>query len=117
MPARSVAGDQATVNCTRGRLSRRAPGPGRVRGCADEFVKGGEYVERLGGIGALVGAELERLTGKETRTTVLGHLQRGGSPTVRLHGTGAGAFGRGGGTSPAPARSTRSRRRSWATRS
>jgi ATP-dependent phosphofructokinase / diphosphate-dependent phosphofructokinase len=41
----------------------------------------GEYVERLGGIGALVGAELERLTGKETRTTVLGHLQRGGAPT------------------------------------
>lgn len=41
----------------------------------------GEYVERLGGIGAIVGAELEKLTGKETRTTVLGHLQRGGAPT------------------------------------
>jgi 6-phosphofructokinase 1 len=39
------------------------------------------YVERLGGIGNFVGAELERLTGKETRVVVLGHLQRGGAPT------------------------------------
>ncbi len=37
--------------------------------------------ERLGGIGALVAAELEELTGKETRSVVLGHLQRGGAPT------------------------------------
>jgi phosphofructokinase-like protein len=36
---------------------------------------------RLGGVGAVVGSELERRTGKETRTCVLGHLQRGGSPT------------------------------------
>ena len=41
----------------------------------------GEYVERLGGIGAKVTAALEPLTGKEARTVVLGHLQRGGSPT------------------------------------
>jgi 6-phosphofructokinase 1 len=39
------------------------------------------YVERLGGVGAWVGAELERLTGKDTRVVVLGHLQRGGAPT------------------------------------
>jgi ATP-dependent phosphofructokinase / diphosphate-dependent phosphofructokinase len=38
-------------------------------------------VERLGGIGARVAAELERLTGKETRSVLLGHLQRGGTPT------------------------------------
>jgi 6-phosphofructokinase 1 len=38
-------------------------------------------VERLGGVGAHVGDELERLTGKETRVVVLGHLQRGGAPT------------------------------------
>jgi ATP-dependent phosphofructokinase / diphosphate-dependent phosphofructokinase len=38
-------------------------------------------MERLGGVGAYVGAELERLTGKETRVVVLGHLQRGGAPT------------------------------------
>lgn len=39
------------------------------------------YVERLGGIGIRVAAELEELTGKETRAVVLGHLQRGGPPT------------------------------------
>ena len=38
--------------------------------------------ERLGGIGAKVAADLEALTGKETRTVVLGHLLRGGSPTA-----------------------------------
>lgn len=37
--------------------------------------------ERLGGIGAKVAAQLERITGRETRTVVLGHLLRGGSPT------------------------------------
>lgn len=37
--------------------------------------------ERLGGVGAWVAAELERLTGKEARTVVLGHLLRGSKPT------------------------------------
>jgi 6-phosphofructokinase 1 len=37
---------------------------------------------RLGGIGESVAAEIERRTGKETRSVVLGHLQRGGSPTT-----------------------------------
>ena len=37
--------------------------------------------DRLGGVGQFVGARLEELTGKDTRVTVLGHLQRGGSPT------------------------------------
>jgi len=36
----------------------------------------------LGGVGQRVGIELEKLTGFETRVTVLGHLQRGGSPTA-----------------------------------
>lgn len=36
---------------------------------------------RLGGIGQRVGEEIEARTGIETRVTVLGHLQRGGSPT------------------------------------
>ncbi|MEW6455532.1 MAG: ATP-dependent 6-phosphofructokinase [Acidobacteriota bacterium] len=36
---------------------------------------------RLGGIGNKVGEEVEKLTDIETRVTVLGHLQRGGSPT------------------------------------
>ena len=55
------------------------------------FPKGGKHslireaaggtVERLGGIGALVSEALGRLTAKETRSVVLGHLQRGGAPT------------------------------------
>jgi 6-phosphofructokinase 1 len=36
---------------------------------------------RLGGIGNLVAAEIEARTGIETRVTVLGHVQRGGTPT------------------------------------
>lgn len=39
--------------------------------------------ERLGGIGAKIAALLEALTGQDTRVVVLGHLQRGGSPTTR----------------------------------
>lgn len=38
--------------------------------------------ERLGGIGEKVAQDLQSLTGKETRTVVLGHLLRGGSPTT-----------------------------------
>ncbi len=55
------------------------------------FPKGGKlsliqearegYVERLGGMGAQVSEALSRFTGKETRSVVLGHLQRGGAPT------------------------------------
>ena len=41
----------------------------------------GAFVERLGGVAALLAVDLERLTGKETRSVVLGHLQRGGAPT------------------------------------
>jgi len=37
---------------------------------------------RLGGIGHLLEREIERRTGKEARATVLGHVQRGGSPTA-----------------------------------
>lgn len=38
--------------------------------------------ERLGGIGAVLGRELESRLGVETRVTVLGHVQRGGTPTA-----------------------------------
>jgi ATP-dependent phosphofructokinase / diphosphate-dependent phosphofructokinase len=54
--------------------------------------KGGDFVTsagtqanreaRLGGIGAAVAKEIEARSGKETRACVLGHLQRGGSPTT-----------------------------------
>ena len=36
---------------------------------------------RLGGISGIIAPEIERLTGIETRATVLGHIQRGGSPS------------------------------------
>ena len=38
---------------------------------------------RLGGIGAVVADQLEKLTGSESRATTLGHIQRGGTPTSR----------------------------------
>jgi len=44
---------------------------------------------RLGGIGNVIGNEIEKLTGFQTRVTVLGHIQRGGTPTAfdRVLGT------------------------------
>jgi ATP-dependent phosphofructokinase / diphosphate-dependent phosphofructokinase len=43
----------------------------------------------LGGIGEVIATEIEKRTGYETRVTVLGHIQRGGSPTAfdRVLGT------------------------------
>ncbi len=38
--------------------------------------------ERLGGVGERVTAQLQELTGKDSRCVVLGHLLRGGSPTA-----------------------------------
>jgi 6-phosphofructokinase 1 len=38
---------------------------------------------RLGGVGEQLAQEIEANTGFETRVTVLGHVQRGGSPTAR----------------------------------
>jgi ATP-dependent phosphofructokinase / diphosphate-dependent phosphofructokinase len=37
---------------------------------------------RLGGIGVALEGELERLTGYDSRVTILGHVQRGGSPVA-----------------------------------
>jgi 6-phosphofructokinase 1 len=37
----------------------------------------------LGGVGGVLASEIEERTGFETRVTVLGHVQRGGSPTPR----------------------------------
>jgi 6-phosphofructokinase 1 len=44
---------------------------------------------RLGGIGERLAKRIEELTGKETRSVVLGHLQRGGPPSAfdRVLGT------------------------------
>jgi len=53
-----------------------------------ETVRRGEGVDqfghvRLGGVGEALAREIEERTGFETRVTVLGHVQRGGSPTAR----------------------------------
>jgi phosphofructokinase-like protein len=55
----------------------------RPVGGQEHFARGGDavYVPRLGGIGQEVGHYIEG-QGFETRVTVLGHLQRGGSPTA-----------------------------------
>ncbi len=45
------------------------------------IVKDGTEPVRLGGIGFVVGAQIEKITGIDTRTVVMGHLQRGGTPT------------------------------------
>jgi 6-phosphofructokinase 1 len=37
---------------------------------------------RLGGVGFILCEQIERITGTEARAVVLGHLQRGGSPTA-----------------------------------
>lgn len=46
-----------------------------------QIVKDSPDPVRLGGIGARVAATIEERTGHESRVTVLGHLQRGGSPS------------------------------------
>jgi ATP-dependent phosphofructokinase / diphosphate-dependent phosphofructokinase len=50
------------------------------------FPRGGQpvFVEkgRLGGVSEVIGTEIAQRTGYETRMMVLGHLQRGGTPTA-----------------------------------
>ncbi len=55
-----------------------APAGGAVTVLAREAGR----AERLGGVGEVVGAQLQEFTGKETRVVTLGHLLRGGSPTA-----------------------------------
>ncbi len=60
------------------------------------IVKAGspDKVERLGGIGERIAIELEHMAKKETRYVVLGHLQRGGTPSAydRVLATRFGSF-------------------------
>lgn len=57
----------------------------RPAGGAQIFRESGDALTaaRLGGIGFQVGQAIEARTGRETRVTVLGHLQRGGTPSPR----------------------------------
>ena len=52
----------------------------------DEAIAGQELDQfghvRFGGVGQMLAAEIERRTGKEARVAVLGHIQRGGTPTA-----------------------------------
>ncbi|MGE5689598.1 MAG: 6-phosphofructokinase [Pseudomonadota bacterium] len=57
---------------------------GESRLVADEPAATDQFGHvRLGGVGAELAAEIEKRTGFETRVTVLGHVQRGGTPTPR----------------------------------
>lgn len=53
----------------------------------DQPITKGGYVDdfghaQLGGVGDWLGRQIEQITGIETRVTVLGHVQRGGTPTA-----------------------------------
>ena len=50
------------------------------KGEVDQF---GHKLLAMRGVGETIGVEIESRTGFETRVTVLGHVQRGGSPTAR----------------------------------
>ncbi len=56
------------------------PVPGTMDVAEPEVDRFGH--QRLGGIGHAVASELEVRTGFDTRVTVLGHVQRGGTPTA-----------------------------------
>jgi ATP-dependent phosphofructokinase / diphosphate-dependent phosphofructokinase len=64
-----------------GGLVSDSPGPtdspGSTRRAVDQFGHA-----RLGGIGAWLAEEIERRTGFEARVTILGHIQRGGTPSA-----------------------------------
>src|SRR5215467_794241 len=59
------------------KFAAKAGGPVTIGGEKDEFGHA-----RLGGIGNALAQEIEHRTGFETRTVVLGHVQRGGTPTA-----------------------------------
>jgi ATP-dependent phosphofructokinase / diphosphate-dependent phosphofructokinase len=52
-------------------------------GGEESFLEDGRpgAAKRYGGVAERIGREIEERTGRETRTLVLGHLQRGGTPT------------------------------------
>jgi ATP-dependent phosphofructokinase / diphosphate-dependent phosphofructokinase len=57
---------------------------GETRAVAEEARASDQFGHvRFGGVGDALAREIEERTGFETRVTVLGHVQRGGSPTPR----------------------------------
>ena len=76
MTARFERGDSHVIGVV---AEGATPKPGTMSlrdGGVDEFGH-----RRFTGVAQQLGEELERRTGKEVRTTVLGHVQRGGTPT------------------------------------
>jgi 6-phosphofructokinase 1 len=55
----------------------------RMEGGTASVVQYAQGQERFGGIGAYIADQIARETGAETRVTVLGHVQRGGSPVAQ----------------------------------
>ncbi len=70
------------VVVSEGAMPKEGPGTASYRaavssGTVDQFGHA-----RLGGIGAWLAREIEQRTGYECRETILGHIQRGGTPTA-----------------------------------
>ncbi|MGY0627633.1 MAG: 6-phosphofructokinase [Paraglaciecola chathamensis] len=65
--------------------------------CTRETIKDSPEPTRLGGIGDQLKQQLEQLTDAEIRSTTLGHIQRGGSPTSfdRIFATNLGSYAAG----------------------
>ena len=86
-PVRHREGLREDHAARRGRpaLLHRRRGRGRVPAAAATSHTIGESMpgqaRRIGGVADAIAREIQQLTGKETRSLVLGHLQRGGMPT------------------------------------
>jgi len=74
--ARDAAGRRFSIVV----VAEGAMAPGSSPVLLERRAAGG--ADRLGGISSLVARAIGERTGKETRSLVLGHLQRGGSPTT-----------------------------------
>lgn len=86
---RQLMGKKFSLVC----VSEGAKAQGEEMTIKEKDIKRTDPVQ-LGGIGEVVAKNIEDNTGRETRVTVLGHLQRGGSPTPfdRILSTKFGAF-------------------------
>lgn len=76
--------DFSIIVVAEGAVFKEGSGIAHIEEKLDEFGH-----TRLGGIGNILAQLIEKKTGFETRVTVLGHIQRGGSPTAfdRVLGT------------------------------
>ncbi len=88
-PVRHRAGGRAPARQARARVELLDRGRRRGRDAARGHLhtREGAFTDafghpRLGGIGVALEGELERLTGYESRVTILGHVQRGGTPVA-----------------------------------